>query len=546
MVEVRHIAVENKNFYESESSPYLQGNPIFPITFFDLKNNFKIANYIAFDGLGIDLENDNQKFLQNEFTGFLSSETSNSNLELPYSTEIQFTIPDAYPKGITICFYGDCCKELLIEYYMGTEIINSYYKAVENPNVYIPIEAFIEKNNELLKATELHIKVTKTVIPNQSIKIQSIIIGQINYLNKFKNLELLEEINVLSNDLPINSFDFSVITDEKIDFQKDDPLNLYSNGKYYGTFFLEDLERVSENTYSIKSLNNIKIFDEIQYKEYSSAKSNEVFNEISKLTNTSIILPTNDMYYIFGNIPINSCRYALCLSAFACGFMIDNSRSSSIYLKKIPKEITSVITSKNKRIIGNATYTKSKAITLAKMQYPVNIVKETEIIKIENNPNERITYYFEHPVELSNKQPEGVVVYSNSDNYVTFISPTKSTQLSGNKLNYFYNNIQISNNSENTSTSNEFDLSKLNLEGIKNENGNFLSLVDEKIKDIIKYIQSKGIIKAKIRLRGEKVGDLIQIETAYDGIKTGIITSMNIHFGYEDTADIEVLEWEIG
>ena len=68
-------------------------------------------------------------------------------------------------------------------------------------------------------------------------------------------------------------------------------------------------------------------------------------------------------------------------------------------------------------------------------------------------------------------------------------------------------------------------------------------LLDYKKKHIQKYMQSGGTVTAKIRLRGERVGDLIQIETAYDGIKTGIINCMNIFFGYEDIADIEVLEW---
>ena len=81
---------------------------------------------------------------------------------------------------------------------------------------------------------------------------------------------------------------------------------------------------------------------------------------------------------------------------------------------------------------------------------------------------------------------------------------------------------------------------------MSDENGAVTQFPEHKANDIKKYMQSGGVIKAKIVLENEKVGDLIQIETAFDGIKTGIITSMAISFGYRDVAEIEVLEWPVG
>ena len=78
---------------------------------------------------------------------------------------------------------------------------------------------------------------------------------------------------------------------------------------------------------------------------------------------------------------------------------------------------------------------------------------------------------------------------------------------------------------------------------------NFLTHVDDLYEqrnaNIKKYIKSRGKVNAKIRLRNERIGDLIQIETAWDGFITGIVTKMDIKFGYEDIADIEVLEWSL-
>ena len=68
---------------------------------------------------------------------------------------------------------------------------------------------------------------------------------------------------------------------------------------------------------------------------------------------------------------------------------------------------------------------------------------------------------------------------------------------------------------------------------------------EQRNNNIQRYIESNGKVTAKIRLRDEKLGDVVQIETAWDGIITGIITKMNIVFGYEDIAEIEVLEWSL-
>lgn len=61
--------------------------------------------------------------------------------------------------------------------------------------------------------------------------------------------------------------------------------------------------------------------------------------------------------------------------------------------------------------------------------------------------------------------------------------------------------------------------------------------------DIKTYCKSIGIVSGKIVLQGEKTGDLIQIDTAFDGTITGIITSLIIHPGYTNIADVEVLAW---
>ena len=73
----------------------------------------------------------------------------------------------------------------------------------------------------------------------------------------------------------------------------------------------------------------------------------------------------------------------------------------------------------------------------------------------------------------------------------------------------------------------------------KDQNGS----CEFKKQQIQKYISSRGTVSAKVVLNGEKVGDLITIETAFSGVITGIITAMNLMPSYSNVAEIEVLEW---
>ena len=505
-------------------------------------------NYISFDGNGIDL-NDNEKvfYSEGDYVGFISSDVSDEDCHCT-SENIYLTYNDGYlnfDNGITISFYGDCCSELTVQHiFPDTTSEFETYTVDGELFHFVPGPWYSDCTHSM------RIYFNKSKLPNQFIKVSYIKFGNVVVWNKLKDISMLEEINILSDDLPMNSLNFSVVLKEDFEFKDGSPMNVYSNGRYYGTFYLDEAERISKKIYSVKSLNSIGILENTEYKEWKMSSNFTTFkNEIKSLTDVSITHPDGN-YTAFGNIPINSCRYALCLYAFACRFMIDSSRNDGIVLKNIPEVIKSVITTDDKRIIGEATYTKSKPIASAKMQYALSYTGDTALDTIQlNNPaNERVLYYFDEPVDVADDQPNGVTIYSKADNYVDFVSDTDNVSLNVYKIGYTYNNVNIINDSAVNTKSNEKDFSKLNLRGGTYPDGGGIvtQLTELKAQDILKFIKSGGTVKAKIVLVDEKVGDLIQIETAFDGVKTGIITSMAISFGYRDVADIEVLEWSVG
>ena len=503
-------------------------------------------NYHSFDGNGIDL-NENRKtfYTYDDYAGFISDDVSDEYCNVVASGYVHLEYSDGFlnfDQGVTIAFYGNCCSEIDVQY-VYPDTTSSFETFTVNGDLFhfVPDPAYSES------ACSINIYFTKTKLPNQFIKVSYIKFGKITVLNKIKDISLLEEINVLSDDLPINSLDFSAIIPQGLDLQDNALFNVYSNNKYYGTFYFDDTERVSKNIYKIKALNCIKKLDDNQYKDwFFNGGITNFLSQIGRLSGIRFLNP-NDSYSVFGNIPINSCRFALCQYAFACRLMIDSSRSDAVILKQIPSTVSSIILTKDKRILGNATYTKTKPITKSKFQYATVFDAKTDVIELKVAQNERTIYYFEEPVEVMSEQPEGVTIYSSAANYIDFISTLETVAINVYKLNYLYNNIDVINDLSNNTSNNEKDYSKLNLRGVLfDENGVGTQLTQFKIEDIKKNMRSGGIIKAKIILENEKVGDLIQIETAFDGIKTGIITSMSISFGYKDIAEIEVLEWPIG
>lgn len=574
----------------------------------NLLNNNALPKFISFDGEGIDLLDNNKNFYtEGDFKGYVSSVVSDENCLLDSDEANIFTlhettlIPEDFEKiykNITIAFYGDCCREVKVTYdtvegYYYEEIIPvSSNLLVIKPNCSAIIDeihkTFDPEYTQRCSIISVLFEFTKTRIPNQSIKIASIKLGDSVVYNKLKNIELLEEINVLSEDMPINELNFSILLpnleNNEEPFEKNDLINIYSNNTFYGSFYVSESERIAKNTYSVKAQNSICILEKTNYREWgleqTLEESEKMFpnvsdnphlsrpvtggngmnilnftSVISKLTSIEFLLPDEvtetEKFYTEGNIPINTCRYALCLFAFANGFMVDASRSDKIHIKSIPQNISSIITTADKRIIGECTFSKTAPITKAELQfktYNSNKVESLENITYKNAvTTARYNYCPDSPVEvLYTPYSSKFLLQLNSPNIITFIIKEFDVADNGNGETEFYLPIYkivpdieeyaIINANSTTAKSNVKDFTKLNLKGsIKNVRAN-----------VEKFIKSRGIAKGKIRLRGEKVGDLIQIETAYDGIVTGIITSMNIRFGYEDIAEIEVLEWPIG
>lgn len=511
--------------------------------------------YLSFDGNGIDLEMSGKQFYSAEdYSGYISADvsTENGNIENCYISMPCDT--DTLKQGVVIRFYGECCEKLKIKCKRSFNGGEYYYESTSDVSGEIftwlpPAEAI----DEYITDVEFHF--TTTVLPYQFIKIAFAKFGTLLVFEDLKSADLTEEISVLSDDFPINSFNFSIYNEDEnltVTLQKYAPLFVFSEDKYYGTYYIDDVERSSENTYDGTAYSCGNFAEEQEYTEWWAnnnsdyTMSAESFFEDFKKDIAPISSPNELCGKIIGHIPIESYRQSLCKVAFAMCCMIDDSRSDGIVLRSIPTEITSIILTDDERIIGESALKRNKDFPNADMQFSEIFKTEDKTIEIDisgTQKNKEITYYFEKPVvQIGNGKYTHSPITKARGNYVSFYSSEDTAEFHTTEISYSYNEWKVinENNGTNIDAKNTTDFKNLNLQIIGDNNTSFNA---KKALAVKKYIQSIGTVSAKIRLRGERVGDLIQIETAYDGIVTGIITSMGIAFGYEDIATLEVLAW---
>lgn len=504
------------------------------------------SNYISMDGLGIKVKDDTTRFYNTgDYVGYISSNISNSSGEFVYpniAPTISFWLSSGnlnLSSGITINFFQEYCCEIDIEYRDSDTVL------IDSDTLY-PNKLNFSFIPSVTSCATVKINFSKTQHPEQFVKIASLYIGSMMVIDRIKDINLMEEIKPLSDDLSINTFEFTAISDNALGIKKGSKIRPFNNGKCFGTYYIKDIERTGKNCYQVAASDSIGLLDNYNYYGFNttSVLLSDIINEIQ--TETGLTIQVNDdvsAYSIYGYLPIKSSRFTICAIAWACGFMVDTYRGDTVVLRKIPTSVSSVIKSADKRIIGDSTFKVTEQIKSASVTYPSGYYTEdysTNVTAI----TDRVTLVFDNaPIEVTGISGQHTT-YLSTYNIVDFYTESYNITISGYKINFNHKIYNVSNASANYNNSKilefkDFDVLGSCLSGLNTEQ-------IMRSSDIGKYISSRGIVKAKIVLKEERVGDLISIETAYDGIITGIIISMNTKFGYQNIADIEVMEWSIG
>lgn len=557
-------------------------NNAMDISDLSIKDNMDEPSYITLDGNGLSLIGNSKQFYETgDVVGYISNNVYDDIADVTLEL-----IPDT--KGFAtnkmlIEFYDGCCKSFTV-----TADGNS--TRYDESNGFINDICVFEINSGTSKVTLSDFEMAANA---SFLKIASISDGGLFIVNEVKSTSVHEEINILSDDLAINTFEASFIAETNNPIRKGYQLSVYNNNQYFGTFTVTSITREDEFVYSIESENAVGTLDSVRCDgmpalleingEPITIKSidpvqvslTEILKKATSLTGIYFIsdyMPPaglwSNWFYIFGHIPVDTWRYAICACGWAINMMIDGSRSNKILFKSIPTEITSEILTSDRRIIGKAILEKSELITKAiymidqaqccaewddKFQMAID-----KCYEIEDAAKQSQKYYFDDaPCVLNNiirlpllsEEETDVTITGLTTNCVEFKTTNDIIGIYATPIKIESNPVTIFN--EKMSENENEDVNEKIYDQFKCQGRFFAGTTDEedawapinKYNDIKHLIESKGIVKARIILQNEKVGDLIKIETAWDGIVQGIITKMDISFGINNIADIEVTEW---
>ena len=433
----------------------------------------------------------------------------------------------------------------------------------------------------------------------QDVQLVSVIVGgELIQFEKILSADLIEETNILGDDLPINEFDFSVVSQQ--DLAPGSKLSVYSNDEYFGTFWTDKVDKISQNysgaekVYTLECVNAIGILDKCSFDDCDISFLNGPFTTWSSLKNELKTKAKLDIqlenekaepnYGVLGLVPVQSLRFFLCEFAWSICKWVCTARRDDIYLRSIPSAVT--VTIPSDYVIGNAIYQKQDIITKAYWTHPVeNIDWGTSnglwTITLPSTSTLRKIYYGSPPawVDINNDKYKNVKWKANYFEYQSqeatsnisvfgsqnltetteILSPGTHTTLTERSQEYNKFACVGIRNFE-AKTAKEFGLDSTHsfifvlikagtynsstLSGDSIDSANLI--VTQKVSDIQKYIQSTGIVTATIilkdNLKNLQAGDMVTITTAYDGQITGIITKMEISFGYNNTAQVEIRE----
>lgn len=418
--------------------------------------------------------------------------------------------------GISIGFNqysGDYCDLINIKWY---EDGNLLYDIDFEPNsTYYFCEKNVENFNKLI------IEFKRTSKPNRYVWVGAIDYGttRVYENNEAKNIKTLNEISQISEELTINTMNFKLFSLNDVDFmfQKTQKMKLYADDVLMGTYYIDTAKRTASNQYDIKTKDSIGILAERSYMGgmYNNVLANTIIADIFNKCNLEYELDEDlTSKTITGYMPIMTCRDTLTWICMAIGGVVNTAYSEKVIITPLQAEIKRTIDT-HEQFTGASIETLSKVtgVTVEGYKY----TQSSESVELFNDTlNDTITVQFGEPIH--NLTITNGTVVESGVNYAT-IQGKGATVLTGKR----YNISTIVSTKVNPSLG-ALDLQNIvELKNVNIINSNNIIEVRDRIYNY--YLNNKRV-NTKIMVGENKLGDKVNVDTLYEGTKTGIIERM--------------------
>ncbi len=330
------------------------------------------------------------------------------------------------------------CVDMTAIFYKGTTVIAELNLTPDDWRY--SVETKIEDFNKL------EITFRKMNKPNRYLKLQALIYGKTIDFERTDITEalLLEEVDLTSSELTINTFDFGIYS-ESNDFNIFNSKGIYSdlrkkqqisvvgniNGATggYGVFYIDNWKSSADRVLRLNTVDAVGIMDGTTFLGgmYNNMPVEELVQEIAKDAGFGYMIDGELIgTTLSGWIPVCSHREALQQVAIAAGGYISTSRIGAIRLKSQPdyqNDPTYHITMKRKKI-GTEVILKTlvTGVNVTGHSYKLSTVEET--LYQSSLPEGEYSIMFEEPVSVT--QISGGTIIESGVNWCTVSVAFKS------------------------------------------------------------------------------------------------------------------------
>lgn len=389
-----------------------------------------------------------------------SMSDENGNFETPIEIELTFANYES-AVGLTFKFStltNDYAKNINIKWYQNETLLSDKDFELNNS------EFFCE--NSVSNFNKIIITCLNTNNPYRYLKIQDIVYGIVRNFdeNELRNVNLLEDVSLTSEELKINTLDFVLNNKKLVEFifQKKQPLVLSRNGVLLGTFFIESSKRKSKTLYEISAVDYIGVLDKMPFP--GGTYTNEtVSNLISNILGNIPYDLDEDLANktLSGELEPCTRREALLQVAFACCGIVDTSRSSVV---KIYKNDSTVKSSIEDGIYTGGSFESEEEVTEIRVtlndntqiskRNPIlsadildNVLDFSGVFISDSNAQEVIDYLYDYYITNKNKKTDFKFIVKNGEKigdvieYVTEYLGTKKGQIT--QMKFGFNSLKL-------------------------------------------------------------------------------------------------------
>ncbi|WP_185967690.1 hypothetical protein [Clostridium sp. HBUAS56010] len=352
--------------------------------------------------------------------------------------------------------------------------------------------------------------------------------------DEVKEISCLQEINAISENISINTMNFTVRTKSNIafDLQKKQKLSLYFNGGLIGNFYLKNGARKSKTDYYMDAHDALGILDGNEYHGgiYTGQLVPDVIADIFSDEDFNYMLSDAfDNVQLHGYIPYTTKRNALVQIAFAIGAVVDTSNYDGVVIYPKQGEKTGEFT--DGEVFSGLTLEHSDVVTGVRLTvHDYRQSEETAEIYKGNLSGTAQVIFKEAYHDLS---ITGGSINTSGDNYAYITGSGDEVILTGKKYNHYTSTV-IKENPNITYNKNIKEVPDATLV----YDGNAAEILER----VYEYYQHAENVVCDVLLADKVIGQVVDINTDYDGVKTGTIESVSYSFAGSIKAEVTIHE----